>query len=74
MSNSENQTEGINEHPQEIDDVMAVRRLNQRTRRTGRCCLDVIGQGPCDERRSQIDGDGGKPDHHNAEEDTMRRV
>ena len=28
MSNSENQTEGINEHPQEIDDVMAVRRLN----------------------------------------------
>ena len=28
MGDSENQTERIDEHPQEIDDVMAVRRLN----------------------------------------------
>jgi len=34
----------------------------------------VIGQRPGDERRPQIDGDGRKPDHEDAEQDAVRRV
>ena len=57
------ETQRVDEHPQQIDYVVAVRRLDERAGRSRRCTLHVIGQRAGDERRPQIDGDGREPDH-----------
>lgn len=68
------ETQRVDEDPQQIDYVVAVRRLNKRARWSRRCAFYVIGQRAGDERRPQIDGDGREPDHRDAEKDAVRCV
>lgn len=51
VGGGQHQAKRIDEHPQEIDNVVAVRRLDQRAGRRRRCALHVIGQRAGDEGR-----------------------
>lgn len=74
MRDSEDEAEGIDYNPQQIDDVVAVGRLNEWTGRMKGCRFDVVGQCARDEGRSQINGNGREPDHRDAKKDAMRSV
>ena len=67
MGCRQGQAKRVDEHPQQVDNVVAVRRLNQRAGRRRRCALHEIGQCSGDKRRAQVDCYGGEPDHGDAE-------
>ena len=53
---------------------MTVGGLNKGAGGMDRSHLHMISQRPCDEGRSQVDGNGREPDHNDSEENTRRGV
>ena len=48
--------------------------LNQRTGRLQHVGVSVGGESPAEEGGSEVDGDGGEPDHEETKADTLRVV
>lgn len=74
MSDGEDETKRVDDDPQQIDNVVPVGSLNERTGRVKWRRFDVVGQCARNECRPEIDGDGREPNHRDAEEDTVRGV
>ena len=74
LFHGEEHTEHIDHDPENIEDVMSVGSLHQRTRRLVDMFVGVGSQGPTEEGGAEVDGDGGEPDHEETEADTLRVV
>lgn len=63
------QAKGVDDDPEEVDDVVAVGGLDERAGWMERRHLHMVRQSPRDEGGAQVDGDGREPNHDDPEED-----
>ena len=74
LFHGEKHAEHIDHDPENIEDVVSVRSLHQRTRGLIDMFVCVGCQGSTEEGWTEVDGDGGEPDHEETKADTLRVV
>ena len=74
LFHGEEHAEHIDHDPENVEDVVSVGSLHQRTGGLVDMFVCVGGQGSAEEGGAEVDGDGGEPDHEETKADTLRVV
>ena len=74
LFHGEEHAEHIDHDPENVEDVVSVGSLHQRTGGLVDMFVCVGGQGSTEEGGAEVDGDGGEPDHEETKADTLRVV